>query len=68
MFEKLRSWRLATAQEASLPAFVVFTDATLTAIAEREPSTLQELSGISGVGARKLDMYGTQVLEVLSGS
>jgi DNA helicase II / ATP-dependent DNA helicase PcrA len=66
-FERLRSWRLGTATEAKVPAFVVFTDATLTAIAERRPTSLGELSAISGVGARKLDLYGRQVLGVLAG-
>jgi DNA helicase-2/ATP-dependent DNA helicase PcrA len=66
-FEKLRAWRLAVAREASVPAYVVFTDATLTAIAEREPGTEGELAQISGVGARKLGLYGEQVLALLSG-
>jgi DNA helicase-2/ATP-dependent DNA helicase PcrA len=67
-FERLREWRLATARAASVPAYVVFTDATLTAIAEGVPSNESELSQISGVGARKLGMYGTQVLAVLGGA
>jgi DNA helicase II / ATP-dependent DNA helicase PcrA len=67
-FEKLRAWRLAVAREASVPAYVVFTDATLTAIAEREPSSEGELAQISGVGARKLGLYGEQVLALLGGS
>ena len=66
-FERLRAWRLAVSRAASVPAYVVFTDATLVAIAERTPTSEAELSRISGVGARKLGMYGSQVLEVLSG-
>ncbi|WP_270888400.1 ATP-dependent DNA helicase UvrD2 [Pedococcus sp. 5OH_020] len=66
-FERLREWRLAVARGASVPAFVVFTDATLTAIAEREPSSEAQLASISGVGARKLSLYGEQVLSVLAG-
>ncbi|HET8602051.1 MAG TPA: ATP-dependent DNA helicase UvrD2 [Segeticoccus sp.] len=66
-FEALREWRRAVATEASVPAYVVFTDATLTAIAERTPSSLDELAQISGVGARKLERYGTSVLAVLEG-
>jgi DNA helicase-2/ATP-dependent DNA helicase PcrA len=50
-----------------VPAYVVFTDATLTAIAERTPGSLEELAQISGVGARKLDRYGPSVLAVLGG-
>lgn len=67
-FERLRAWRLATSEQASLPAFVVFTDATLTAIAEREPDSLKKLSAISGVGARKLELYGQDVLDILADS
>ena len=67
-FERLRTWRLAVAREASVPAYVVFTDATLTAIAEEAPSDESGLSTISGVGARKLEQYGADVLAILGGS
>ena len=67
-FERLREWRLATARSASVPAYVVYTDATLTAIAEGEPSSEADLSQISGVGARKLGLYGAQVLQILGGA
>ena len=66
-FERLREWRLATSRAASVPAYVVFTDATLTAIAEQTPTDLSGLSSISGVGQRKLDLYAEQVLAVLGG-
>jgi DNA helicase II / ATP-dependent DNA helicase PcrA len=66
-FEALRAWRLETAAQAKVPAYVVFTDATLTAIAETRPADLGELAGIAGVGATKLDRYGAAVLAVLSG-
>ena len=66
VFEELRSWRSRTAQGASVPAYVVFTDATLTAIAETMPTDLGALQQISGVGARKLELYGGEVLELLS--
>jgi DNA helicase-2/ATP-dependent DNA helicase PcrA len=66
-FEALRAWRLETAGEAKVPAYVVFTDATLTAIAESRPSTLGELAGIAGVGATKLERYGPAVLALLDG-
>ena len=55
LFERLRAWRLAGAREASVPAYVVFTDATLMAIAESAPADEGDCSRISGVGARKLD-------------
>jgi DNA helicase-2/ATP-dependent DNA helicase PcrA len=51
-----------------VPAYVVFTDATLTAIAEREPVTEGELAQVSGVGARKLGLYGEQVLALIAGA
>ena len=65
LFEALREWRLATAREADVPAFVVFTDATLTAIAERVPTDTRGLAGITGVGPAKLERYGDAVLAVL---
>ena len=67
LFESLKTWRLTTAQAASVPAFVVFTDATLVAIAESRPSTLAELLKVPGVGRSKLEKYGTDVLELLEG-
>ncbi len=67
-FESLRTWRLAVARAQSVPAYVVFTDATLTAIAETMPGSLPALARISGVGARKLDAHGGAVLEVLAGA
>jgi DNA helicase-2/ATP-dependent DNA helicase PcrA len=67
-FEALLRWRLAVAGEAQVPAFVVFTDATLTAIAEKRPASPRELAMISGVGARKLERYGEDVLAILSGA
>ncbi|MGB7819205.1 MAG: HRDC domain-containing protein, partial [Ornithinibacter sp.] len=65
LFEALREWRLATAKEADVPAFVVFTDATLTAIAERVPNDTASLARIGGVGPAKLERYGAAVLAVL---
>ncbi|MGE9809084.1 MULTISPECIES: ATP-dependent DNA helicase UvrD2 [unclassified Janibacter] len=68
LFARLKEWRLAVSKEQSVPAFVVFTDATLTAIAEQTPSSEAQLATISGVGARKLGLYGEQVLAILGGS
>ncbi|MFI5084508.1 MAG: ATP-dependent DNA helicase UvrD2 [Actinomycetales bacterium] len=65
-FEALRDWRLAEAKTAEVPAFVVFTDATLMAIAEARPGSLDELSTLAGVGPAKLERYGARVLEVLA--
>ncbi|MFP3578236.1 ATP-dependent DNA helicase UvrD2 [Arthrobacter sp. SIMBA_036] len=67
-FDALRQWRKDVAQAAEVPAYVVFTDATLTAIAEARPSSLEELAGLAGVGSSKLERYGEAVLEVLSES
>ena len=66
IFERLRAWRSRTAQSASVPAYVVFTDATLQAIAETRPASLRELSALPGIGARKLDLYGADVLAAIS--
>jgi DNA helicase-2/ATP-dependent DNA helicase PcrA len=67
LFERLRAWRSQAAQSASVPAYVVFTDATLQAIAETRPANLMELSSLPGIGARKLDLYGEDVLATVSG-
>jgi DNA helicase-2/ATP-dependent DNA helicase PcrA len=67
LFERLRAWRSQAAQSASVPAYVVFTDATLQAIAETRPASLRELSGLPGIGARKLELYGEDVLAAISG-
>jgi len=66
-FAALRAWRAAVAKAASVPAYVVFTDATLTAIAEATPSDDAGLVRITGVGQRKLTLYGPSVLAVLGG-
>ena len=66
LFERLRTWRAETAREASVPAYVVFADATLAAIAQRNPQSLDELQGVSGIGVKKLEAYGEAVLRVCS--
>jgi len=68
LFQQLRSWRAATAKEQGVPAYVVFPDATLAAIAQTRPGTLGELRGISGVGDAKLERYGQAVLGVVAGA
>jgi DNA helicase-2/ATP-dependent DNA helicase PcrA len=68
LFERLRTWRLERAGEDKVPAFVVFTDATLQLIAEHRPRDEAGLRTISGVGPSKLAKYGAEVLEVLAGS
>ncbi|MGW6565320.1 ATP-dependent DNA helicase UvrD2 [Streptomyces sp. NPDC054975] len=67
LYERLRDWRAEQARQLGQPAYCVFTDKTLMAIAERVPTTDGELVGISGVGARKLDRFGADVLAVCAG-
>lgn len=64
-FEALRNWRLEEARTAQLPAFMIFTDATLVAVAESKPASLEELSAVAGIGPSKLERYGEAVLQVL---
>jgi len=68
LFQRLRDWRLAVSREQAVPAYVVFSDATLQAIADSRPVTRAQLAGIPGVGAVKLDRYGAAVLELCEGS
>ena len=60
----LKAWRAEVAREHNLPAFVIFHDATLRAIAERAPQSARDLEGIAGIGAKKLQAYGAEVLRV----
>jgi len=63
--DRLRQWRLETARAAGVPAYVVFHDSTLTAIAVARPASLAALLRVPGVGDSKLRRYGEEVLEVL---
>lgn len=67
-FINLKAWRSEVAKAHDLPAYVIFNDATLAGIAERNPQTLEALQGISGIGAKKLEAYGQEVLRVVSAS
>jgi DNA helicase-2/ATP-dependent DNA helicase PcrA len=62
---QLKDWRLQTARELSVPAYVVFTDNTLIAIAEMLPTDDAALVAIPGIGARKLEQFGPDVLELV---
>ena len=64
-FEALREWRTSVAKEKQIPPYMVFSDATLVGIVEAAPASTAQLSGVSGVGAKKLEEYGDAVLEVL---
>nr|WP_221472529.1 ATP-dependent DNA helicase UvrD2 [Amycolatopsis umgeniensis] len=68
LLEKLRSWRGERSRELKVPAFVVFTDATLVAIAEQRPTDDTALCAISGIGATKLERFGAEVLDVVRAS
>jgi ATP-dependent DNA helicase RecQ len=61
---KLKVWRADIARQHNLPAFVIFHDATLRAIAERDPQRLHDLEGVAGIGVKKLQAYGAEVLRV----
>ncbi len=64
-FAALKAWRAEVAREHGLPAYVIFHDATLAAIATQYPASRNELATISGVGGKKLDAYGEEILRVL---
>ena len=64
-FAALKAWRAEVAREHNLPAYIVFHDAVLASMARGQPATLDELAGISGVGAKKLEAYGREILRVL---
>ncbi|QAY59893.1 DNA helicase RecQ [Microbacterium protaetiae] len=66
LFEALRTWRGGVAREQGVPAYVVFNDATLRALAEHRPASIDELDGITGIGAKKREAYGEGVLEVIA--
>jgi ATP-dependent DNA helicase RecQ len=66
-FDALKAWRAEVARSHNLPAYVIFHDATLAAIAAAAPREPDDLQGISGIGARKLQAYGDEVLRVCRG-
>ncbi len=65
LFDRLREWRLERSKTKGVPAYVVFTDATLTAIAEQRPDSVVGLAAIAGIGPHKLEEYGDDVLALL---
>ena len=65
LFESLRSWRKEQAEAQSVPAFVVFSDATLEALAEVKPTDRRGLQSINGIGAAKLERYAEDLLAIL---
>jgi ATP-dependent DNA helicase RecQ len=65
-FAALKAWRAEVAREHNLPAYVVFHDATLAEMAREQPASLDQLSLISGVGTKKLQAYGSELLRVMA--
>ncbi|MCD2187104.1 ATP-dependent DNA helicase UvrD2 [Actinomycetospora soli] len=65
LLDALRSWRSTEAKQRSVPAYVVFTDATLVALAEQRPQDTKGLVTIPGIGASKLERYGEDVLTMV---
>ena len=68
LLERLLDWRGRVASAMKVPAYVVFTDATMSALAERRPPGQEALMEIAGIGARKLGMYGDAVLALVAGA
>ena len=68
VFGALRKWRLERAKRDGVPAYVVFHDSTLAQIAASDPRTFPELGRISGIGPAKLERYGAEVLQIVSGA
>ncbi len=66
LFERLRAWRAQAARQHAVPAYVVFHDQTLRAIAQARPDSMEALRAISGVGAQKLANYGADLLALLN--
>ncbi len=64
-YSALKAWRAEVAREHNLPAYVIFHDATLATIAQKAPQSLDDLQGISGMGAKKLEAYAQEVLRVV---
>ena len=67
-YDALKAWRAEVAKSHNLPAYVIFHDATLAAIAQAKPQDLEALQGIAGIGAKKLEAYGGEVLRVVTSS
>jgi ATP-dependent DNA helicase RecQ len=66
IFEKLRWWRVETARKHNVPAYVIFHDATMREIAKRKPHSIAELGTVSGVGGKKLETYGEEIIALIS--
>jgi ATP-dependent DNA helicase RecQ len=67
IFDKLRWWRVETARKHNVPAYVIFNDATLREIAKLQPRSLRDLRGVTGVGEKKLESYGADIVDLIAG-
>lgn len=67
LMSALKAKRRALAEQASVPAYVIFPDRTLVEMAEQRPSTLDDMMRINGIGAKKLERYGREFLDVIAG-
>ncbi|MES2535031.1 MAG: DNA helicase RecQ [Pseudomonadota bacterium] len=66
IFDKLRWWRVETARKHNVPAYVIFHDATMREIAKAKPGSLGDLRGVSGVGEKKLETYGEEIVALIA--
>jgi len=65
IFDKLRWWRVETARKHNVPAYVIFHDSTMREIAKARPGSLDDLRGVTGVGEKKLDTYGAEIIALI---
>ena len=68
LFQALREWRRGVAHEHGVPAYTVLHDASLREIAQRQPGCAAQLSGVSGIGATKLERYGAAIIQIVQAS
>jgi DNA helicase-2/ATP-dependent DNA helicase PcrA len=68
LYDELKAWRLKRCRDDGVPAYVIFHDATLEEIAQREPVSTDQLAEIGGVGPAKLERYGSEIVEIIQGS
>ncbi|MGI4936333.1 MAG: DNA helicase RecQ, partial [Janthinobacterium lividum] len=66
IFDRLRWWRVETARKHNVPAYVIFHDATMREIAKAKPGSIDDLRGVSGVGEKKLETYGEEIIALIA--
>jgi ATP-dependent DNA helicase RecQ len=66
IFDKLRWWRVETARKHNVPAYVIFHDVTMREIAKMKPVSLGDLRNVSGVGEKKLETYGEEIVALIA--